>query len=478
MRLAGVLLALASSVFAQLPYPDGGPLRPGVLPERWPTGGPRCAESPDFFIHEYNPDLYILRQSGCSNYEKPFLYLLFGRDRALLIDTGAEGAPVARTVDSLVQKWLKRNNRASIHLVVAHSHEHGDHTAGDKQFESWPQSELVSPALEAVQSHFGIRDWPNQIVPYDLGGRLVDVIPLPGHARTSVAYYDRQTGILFTGDSLYPGRLYVRDWEAFVRSTKRLVTFTAGKPIAHILGCHIENSATPFLDYPVGSLIQPDEHRLELGRAHLLELDQALDALAGKARRVALRDFTIWPMIDAADREEMSKLGARVNAAQRKRQWDQAAPASAPFVPKEFAVPTTFASNGYILRPLGPGLEKHDYDAYMSSIEHIRSSFGGGRWPSPGITMKEALADVESEKQRFDARQSFTYAVLTPDGRRERGCVYISPSRDPRFDAQVRIWVTKADFDAGLEAQLWTEMRRWVNTAWPFERVRFAEPLR
>lgn len=478
MRIASLVLAVASGVFAQLPHPDGGPVRAGTLRERWPTGGPRCLEAPDFQAHEYNADFVIIRQSGCSHYEKPFLYLLFGRDRALLLDTGAGQAPVARFVDGLIQKWLKRNQRATIHLVVAHTHEHSDHVAGDAQFQSWPQSEFVAPTLEAVQAHFGIRNWPEQIVTYDLGGRVLDVIPTPGHARTAVSFYDRQTGVLLTGDSLYPGRLYISDWAEFARSTKRLVDFTAGKVVTHVLGCHIENTRTPYLEYPIGSIYQPDEARLEMSRAHLVELHDVLTRHQGGPRRVAFRDFTLWPLSEADVREEMSLWRRRIETTQRARQWDQEAPRpAAAFVPKDFAVPTSWKSNGYQLVPLGPGLEKLDHDAYMGSIEHIRTRFGGGRWPYPGITMKEALDDVKGEKERFDARQSFTYAVLTADGQRERGCVYISPSRDARYEAQVRIWVTKADFDAGLEGQLWTEIRRWVNTAWPFERVRFLEPL-
>ena len=78
-------------------------------------------------------------------------------------------------------------------------------------------------------------------------------------------------------------------------SIQRLVAFTRGKPIAHILGAHIENARTPFVDYPEGTKYQPDEHALELGRAHLLELNDALSQMDGHVVRQVLRDFTIWP---------------------------------------------------------------------------------------------------------------------------------------------------------------------------------------
>jgi hypothetical protein len=39
-------------------------------------------EIPDWDVHEIDRDLYILRQSPCASYEKPFVFLLFGDDRA------------------------------------------------------------------------------------------------------------------------------------------------------------------------------------------------------------------------------------------------------------------------------------------------------------------------------------------------------------------------------------------------------------
>ena len=292
---AALLLFLAQVTKPQAPQPDGAGVRTGVLPKAWLLGGPNCIEPPEFQIHEYNEDLYILRQSGCSNYEKPFLYLLFGKDKALLLDTGAGKTDIARIANHIIGKWLARTKRESIQLVVAHTHSHGDHTGGDDQFKGVPNTTLVLPNLSAVQSFFGIKNWPEEIVQYDLGGRILDLIPIPGHEAASIAIYDRQTALLFTGDTLYPGRLYVRDQVQFIRSIQRLVDFTRNKIVAHILGNHIENTRTPYLDYRVGTVYQPDEHALELGRGELLELNEALHQMNGKIVRMAMRDFTIWP---------------------------------------------------------------------------------------------------------------------------------------------------------------------------------------
>lgn len=293
--LLGSTLALAA--LAQAPQPDGAGLVRGTLPDHWITGGPDCAAVPKWQVHAYNPDLYIIRESGCTNYEKPFLYLIFGKDRALLQDTGAGETNIREIIDQTIAEWLARNGRKSIPLVVAHSHGHGDHISGDKQLADRPDTTVIGLSIDATQKAYGIEHWPEDQGAIDLGGRFLDVIAIPGHQPFSVAFYDRATGILLTGDTLYPGRLYVSDFPAYRASIQRLVDFTRGKLVAHILGCHIEQAKTPFLDYPVGTKYQPDEHVLELSHAHLIELNDALKGMDGPVVRYATRDFTIWPQV-------------------------------------------------------------------------------------------------------------------------------------------------------------------------------------
>jgi glyoxylase-like metal-dependent hydrolase (beta-lactamase superfamily II) len=298
--LAGAAVALGQAP-AQLPA-----IETGVLPAAWITGGPNCLEVPDWQIHEYNANLYILRESGCTNYEKPFLYLIFGRDKALLVDTGAgAGVDTAATVQKLIVKWQKRNQHpATVELVVAHSHGHGDHVSGDKGFDGMPNVTFVAAQPEALQKAFGIAKWPEDAGSIDLGGRVIDVLAIPGHQPAHVAYYDRKTAILLTGDHLYPGRLYVSDFPAYLASTRRLVEFTETRPVAHILGCHIEQSSTPFVDYPVGTVYQPQEHSLELGRANLLELMAGLEGMKDQPKKLVLRDITIAPQAPRGQKKQ------------------------------------------------------------------------------------------------------------------------------------------------------------------------------
>lgn len=147
---------------------------------------------------------------------------------------------------------------------------------------------------------------------------------------------------------------------------------------------------------------------------------------------------------------------------------------AAPFVAADFAVPTLVTTDSFQVVPLGPELVRIDFDAYMSSIEHLQKTFTRSTsWPHADITDAEAMKDMQTEQARFRKRQSFAYAVLTPDGKRERGCVYVYPSEIEGYDAVVTMWVTKAEFDAGFDAELYAWATEWVASQWPFKRVAF-----
>lgn len=159
-----------------------------------------------------------------------------------------------------------------------------------------------------------------------------------------------------------------------------------------------------------------------------------------------------------------------------------AAPAAPPatpappatLVPAAFVVPTLVEAKGFRLVPLGPALVQVDYEAYMSSIEHLQKTFTRSTaWPHAGLTAEDAMKDMENEQARFASRTSFAYAVLTPDGTRERGCIYIYPSTVPGYDAVVRMWVTRAEFDNGFDAELYAWAQGWVAAEWPFARVAY-----
>jgi len=270
-------------------------LEAGGFAPKW-IDGTACGTDPVIQVHAYNDDFFILRQSLCTSFEGPFMYLLFGEDKVLMQDTGAGGIPIATTVYGIIDQWLFDHGKASIELIVSHSHAHGDHVAGDSQFVGQPHTTVVGKTPAAVAAFFGITNWPEQIVSYDLGGRVIDVIPIPGHEQSHIALYDRRTGILFTGDTLYPGRLYIFDsFQDYWDSIERLMDFIADKAVLWDLGTHIEMTQIPFKDFPFGATQHPDEHELPLHREHLIELLEGVAGMAADPFKEAHRDFIIVP---------------------------------------------------------------------------------------------------------------------------------------------------------------------------------------
>src|SRR5579863_7013321 len=197
-RIGLMALAMAAVMArAQFPEPDGGDLEPGRLPQTWNTGGPKCMEMPEWQVHEYNANLYILRQSGCTDAEMPFLYLFFGKERGLLWDTGSRKGNLVPALQRVVHNWLERNHRDSVTIIVTHSHSHDDHTWGDAAVQALRDPampiEFVAPAVDAASKAFAIDPWPTALGKVDLGGRVLNIVPIPGHDSYAIALYDRQT---------------------------------------------------------------------------------------------------------------------------------------------------------------------------------------------------------------------------------------------------------------------------------------------
>ena len=269
------------------------------FPADW-INGSHCDVDPLIQVQQCGENTWILRQNKCVKIYDNFMFLFFGQDRAILFDTGAGGIPILDTVESIMDGWLAAHGRASIPLVVAHTHAHADHIAGDPEFAGQPGVTLVGTTPADVQAFFGFRDWPNDVVQFELGGRTLDIVATPGHEASHIAIYDHQTALLVTGDLLYPGYLFIPhavsqgNFVQFQASTQRLVDFMADKPIAWIFGCHVEMKNTPFEAYPHLTEAQPDEHDPQLTRAQLLELNAAVQAMSTPVYEVHA-DFIIDP---------------------------------------------------------------------------------------------------------------------------------------------------------------------------------------
>ena len=160
---------------------------------------------PDIQVHACDEHTYILRQNMAVSYEAPFMFLLFGASRALLLDTGATANPrffpLRQTVDSIIGGWLAGHPHPDGYgLLVLHTHSHTDHTAADGQFAHRPDTVVIGAKRDVA--------WP---------------------------------------------------WPGFVRSVDRLAGWCTQQPVTYLLGCHIEMTTTPGVDYPAGWSCQPDK---------------------------------------------------------------------------------------------------------------------------------------------------------------------------------------------------------------------------
>jgi hydroxyacylglutathione hydrolase len=242
----------------------------GKLPRSWIDG--TAPGEPAVQAWAYEPKTHVFRQSLQTHFEAPFVYLLIGEAHALLIDTGTGDASLRSALDTALLDH-------GVDLLITHTHGHSDHVGGDAQLVDRPRTKALDHGGKSI----------------DLGNRTVDVIAIPGHEESHVAFYDRRTGLLFTGDSIYPGRIFVRDIAAFRTSLEKLIAFVkAGHPVSHILGSHIEIAADG-TEFPDGAVAHPREHELALGIEQLHDLHVTIKAMGSTVVRTAKPHYVVVP---------------------------------------------------------------------------------------------------------------------------------------------------------------------------------------
>jgi hypothetical protein len=139
-------------------------------------------------------------------------------------------------------------------------------------------------------------------------------------------------------------------------------------------------------------------------------------------------------------------------------------------VPLDFEVPSSIETDRFRLRMLSVNDLVKDYDAVMSSVEHIRSSFNldpAETWPK-GLTLEEDLIDLGWHQREFTLGSSFAYTVMSLDESTCLGCVYINPTARLGYDVSVTMWVRASELPNGLDQELFQRVKTWVESVWPF----------
>ena len=139
-------------------------------------------------------------------------------------------------------------------------------------------------------------------------------------------------------------------------------------------------------------------------------------------------------------------------------------------VPDDFEVPVALEHPRFRLRMLTVNDLVKDYDAVMSSVEHLRTTYSpesASAWPVD-LSLEEDLIDLGWHQREFTLRTSFAYTVMAPDEGRCLGCVYIMPTRKRGHDCKVTLWVRADALADGLDGELYRTVRAWIADAWPF----------
>jgi hypothetical protein len=143
------------------------------------------------------------------------------------------------------------------------------------------------------------------------------------------------------------------------------------------------------------------------------------------------------------------------------------------FVPETFAVPSGLKTPEFRLRMLTIHDLVKDYDAVITSAEHLKGVFGpDSTWPAD-LTLEQDLIDLGWHHKEFQRRTSFAYTVMNLDESRCLGCVYFYPTDKPNYDALAILWVRQSELASGLDQRLFTTVHVWLDNVWPFQQVAF-----
>jgi glyoxylase-like metal-dependent hydrolase (beta-lactamase superfamily II) len=162
-------------------------------------------------------------------FEEAISYLVVGKERAVVIDTGTGIGNLKQVISELTE----------LPVSVINTHGHWDHIGNNYQFEevvcfnnadcikklrtgvdnTYLQESITGDSLwKPLPEGFDPVTWKIQPVEptallvngslIDLGDRTLEVIHTPGHSPGSSCLLDKKNRVLFTGDTFFPGPLY------------------------------------------------------------------------------------------------------------------------------------------------------------------------------------------------------------------------------------------------------------------------------
>tara|TARA_R110002049_G_scaffold71900_1_gene184827 strand:- start:2385 stop:2936 length:552 start_codon:yes stop_codon:yes gene_type:complete len=144
-----------------------------------------------------------------------------------------------------------------------------------------------------------------------------------------------------------------------------------------------------------------------------------------------------------------------------------------PFVPVDFKVPDTLENEHFRIRMLSINDVVKDYDAVMTSIEHLNKMYPTSSWPTKDLTFEQDLIDLGWHQKEFQMKSSFAYTVVSLDESQVLGCLYINPTTKGNYNASITMWIRASKVDIGLDSILFGSVKKWISEDWPFEKVAY-----
>ena len=203
---------------------------------------------PWFEVYRVAPNTMAIYEPHQS--EETISYLILGKDKGLLLDTGMGISDIRKVTSELTP----------LPIIVVNSHTHDDHVGGNWQF---PTVYSMDTEFSRTNAKGSTADAQAEIAPgeicgdlpkgfdaktyrtkpwtiaryihdgdtIDLGGRTLEILSTPGHTPDAICLFDRANGLLFTGDTYYPAPIWLfrpeTDFDAYDASVKRLAALAS-----------------------------------------------------------------------------------------------------------------------------------------------------------------------------------------------------------------------------------------------------------
>jgi hypothetical protein len=139
---------------------------------------------------------------------------------------------------------------------------------------------------------------------------------------------------------------------------------------------------------------------------------------------------------------------------------------------KSVVVPLKVDASNFILRALSIQDVVKDYEAVMTSREHLWRRFGEvWSWPAENLTLEQDLIDLAWHQKEFELKNSFAYTIINLDQSKVLGCVYLYPASSDNLDADVWFWARESELQSNLEEDIKVFLMGWLSRSWLFNRV-------